>query len=95
MTKALLLRTAGVFSVLALTLMLLGSAVILASSGTAAQDALETFKECRRARDTFWDSMSQNDCARRQPFCAPVRPASVALRRHLARSMPAAHHSLK
>jgi len=52
-------------------------------------------KECRRARDTFWDSMSQNDCARRQPVCAPVRPASVALRRHLARSMPAAHHSLK
>jgi hypothetical protein len=33
------------------------------------------YKECRRARDTFWDSMSQNDCARRQPFCAPVRPA--------------------
>ena len=43
MTKALSLRTAGVFSVLALTLMLVGSAVILASSGTAAQDPLETF----------------------------------------------------
>jgi hypothetical protein len=26
-------------------------------------------------------------------LCAPVRPASVALRRHLARSMPASHHS--
>lgn len=45
MTKALSLRTAGVFSVLALTLMLLGSAVILASSGTAAQDPLETFSD--------------------------------------------------
>jgi hypothetical protein len=37
----------------------------------------------------------QNDCARREPLCAPVRPASVALRRHLASSMPAAHHSRK
>ncbi|MEJ2258788.1 MAG: hypothetical protein P8X98_17745 [Woeseiaceae bacterium] len=45
MTKAPLLRTAGVFSVLALTLMLLGTAVILASSGTAAQDPLETFSD--------------------------------------------------
>ena len=45
MTKALSLRTAGVFSVLALTLMLLGLAVILASSGAAAQDPLETFSE--------------------------------------------------
>jgi len=45
MTKASLLRTAGVFSVLALTLMLLGTAVILGSSGTAAQDPLETFSD--------------------------------------------------
>lgn len=45
MTKAPSLRTAGVFSVLALTLMLLGSAVIIASSGTAAQDPLETFSD--------------------------------------------------
>ena len=43
MTEAQSLRTAGVFSVLALALMLLGFAVILASSGTAAQDPLETF----------------------------------------------------
>jgi hypothetical protein len=45
MTKAPLLRTAGVFSVLSLTLMLLGTVVILASSGTAAQDPLETFSD--------------------------------------------------
>lgn len=45
MTKAPSLRTAGVFSVLALTLMLLGSSVIIASSGAAAQDPLETFSE--------------------------------------------------
>lgn len=45
MTKALLLRTAGVFSVLSLTLMLLGTAVIVASSGTAAQDPLETYSD--------------------------------------------------
>ena len=45
MTKAQLLRIAGVFSVLSLTLMLLGTAVILASSGTAAQDPLETFSD--------------------------------------------------
>ena len=45
MTSAPSLRTAGVFSVLALTLMLLGSAVILSSSGTAAQDPLETFSD--------------------------------------------------
>ena len=42
----------------------------------------------------FRTSMSENDCARRQPL-APVRPASVALRRHLASSMPAPHHSRK
>ena len=45
MTKSLLLRTAGFFSVLSLTLMLLGTAVIIASSGTAAQDPLETFSD--------------------------------------------------
>lgn len=45
MTRALLLRTAGVFSVLSLTLMLSGTAVIVASSGTAAQDPLETFSD--------------------------------------------------
>ena len=45
MSKASSLRTAGVFSVLALTLMLLGSAVIILSSGTAAQDPLETFSD--------------------------------------------------
>lgn len=45
MSKAQSLRTAGVFSLLALTLMLLGTAVILASSGTAAQDPLETFSD--------------------------------------------------
>ena len=45
MTKAPSLRTAGVFSVLALTLMLVGSAVIISSSGTAAQDPLETFSD--------------------------------------------------
>jgi hypothetical protein len=43
----------------------------------------------------FGTPSRQNDCARRQPCCAPVRPASVALRRHLASSTPAAHHSLK
>ncbi len=43
MTDASSLRAAGVFSMLALTLMLLGTAVIIASSGTAAQDPLETF----------------------------------------------------
>ncbi|WP_405234502.1 hypothetical protein [Lentisalinibacter salinarum] len=45
MNVAQSLRTAGVFSVLSLTLMLLGTAVILASSGTAAQDPLETFSD--------------------------------------------------
>ena len=45
MTKAQALRTAGVFSVLALTLMLLGTALIILSSGTAAQDPLETFSD--------------------------------------------------
>lgn len=45
MTKAPSLRIAGVFSVLALTLMLLGLAVIILSSGTAAQDPLETFSD--------------------------------------------------
>lgn len=45
MNKAQSFRTAGVFSVLALTQMLLGSAVILWSSGRAAQDPLETFSE--------------------------------------------------
>jgi len=45
MSKALSLRTAGVLSVLSLILMLLGTAVILASSGAAAQDPLETFSD--------------------------------------------------
>lgn len=45
MTRAQALYSAGVFSVLALTLMILGSALIFASSGTAAQDPLETFSD--------------------------------------------------
>ncbi|MFL0357033.1 hypothetical protein ACI5KX_11225 [Erythrobacter sp. GH1-10] len=41
MTKAASFRVAGVFSLLALALMLMGSGVILSSKGTAAQDPLE------------------------------------------------------
>lgn len=45
MNNAQSFRAAGVFSLLAFTLMLLGLAVILWSSGRAAQDPLETFSE--------------------------------------------------
>lgn len=45
MTNPASFRVAGVFSLLALALMLMGSAVILSSGGTAAQDPLEAFSD--------------------------------------------------
>ena len=41
-----------------------------------------TRPECRRARDTFWDIPVPKMTALGDSLCAPVRPASVALRRH-------------
>ncbi len=43
---------------------------------------LQVRPECRRARDTFWDVQVPKMTALGDSLWAPVRPASVALRRH-------------
>ena len=45
-------------------------------------DAVLWPPECRRARDTFWDIPVPKMTALGDSLWAPVRPASVALRRH-------------
>jgi len=58
-----------------------GAALVLAHRPAGPVDQLEV-PECRRARDTFWDIPVPKMTALGDSLWAPVRPASVALRRH-------------